>query len=115
MTRVFNSAAHVWPDHQAPERSLIFQSTDSAVAAWILLPGQSIASHRHPGGQDTWVVLEGEAEYLMGNGESCILRRGDIAVATAGQIHGAHNHGQVPFLFISLVAPAQAGFELADD
>jgi quercetin dioxygenase-like cupin family protein len=114
MTRIFHVAAHVWPNDERVERNVITQSPQSVVVGWVLLPGQTIEAHRHPAGQDTWVVLEGEAEYLMGDGETRTLRRGDIAVAAPGQCHGARNLGVEPFLFISVVAPAKAGYEAVE-
>ncbi|WP_253192373.1 cupin domain-containing protein, partial [Klebsiella pneumoniae] len=52
-------------------------------------PGQEIAAHIHPHGQDTWTVLSGMADYFQGNGIVRALREGEIAVARPGQVHGA--------------------------
>jgi mannose-6-phosphate isomerase-like protein (cupin superfamily) len=72
-----------------------------------------IASHVHHG-QDTWTVISGEAEYHQGNGIVTHLKAGDIAIAKPGQVHGAMNSGPEPFIFVSVVAPGNAGFALAE-
>ena len=57
------------------------------------------------------MVLAGEADYLMGGGKSRKIKAGDVAIATAGQVHGARNTGTSPFIFVSTVTPADAGVE----
>jgi quercetin dioxygenase-like cupin family protein len=84
------------------------------VVVWHLHPGQEIATHIHPRGQDTWTVITGEADYLQGEGIVTSLKAGDIAIAKPGQAHGARNSGSVPFVFVSVVAPANAGFLLTE-
>ncbi|MDF3737236.1 cupin domain-containing protein, partial [Enterobacter hormaechei] len=77
-------------------------------------PGQEIAAHIHPHGQDTWAVLSGMADYFQGNGIVRALRVGEIAVARPGQVHGPRNTGTEPFVLVSVVASANAGFVLAE-
>ncbi len=72
---------------------------------------QGLEPHRHPEGQDTWVVLSGEGDYLVGGGKTRRLRAGDVAIANTGQVHGMRNTGTVPFIFISTVTSADAGVE----
>ncbi len=112
MTRTFHAPASARPNPEAVERTVIHQTAEAALVVWHLLPGQEIPPHRHPAGQDTWVVLSGEAEYLMEGGRTLILRAGDIAVAERGQIHGARNLLEAPFIFTSVVSPADAGYQL---
>ncbi|WP_224085369.1 cupin domain-containing protein [Enterobacter cloacae] len=83
-------------------------------AVWHVHPGQEIAAHIHPHGQDTWTVLSGMADYFQGNGIVRALREGEIAVARPGQVHGARNTGTEPFVLVSVVASANAGFVLAE-
>ncbi|ARJ68041.1 hypothetical protein WV31_05425 [Magnetospirillum sp. ME-1] len=92
-------------------RHVISQTEHAVVTGWHVLPGQGLEPHRHPEGQDTWVVLAGEADYLMGGGKSRKIKTGDIAIATTGQVHGARNTGTSPFIFVSTVTPADAGVE----
>lgn len=109
--RIFDAQAHMRPNSQQAERTVIAQSTEATVVGWHLLPGQRIEPHRHPHGQDTWVVLEGAAEYFLGDGDVRIVAEGDIVIAHAGEAHGARNIGAGPFIFVSVVAPAEAGYE----
>jgi quercetin dioxygenase-like cupin family protein len=84
------------------------------IVVWHVLPGQEIAAHVHPNGQDTWTVLSGAAEYFQGNGLVRALRANEIAVAKRGQVHGARNDGSEPFVFVSVVATGNPGFALAE-
>ncbi|HAT4433467.1 TPA: cupin domain-containing protein, partial [Klebsiella pneumoniae] len=51
---------------------------------------------------------------FQGNGIVRALREGEIAVARPGQVHGARNTGTEPFVLVSVVASANAGFVLAE-
>jgi quercetin dioxygenase-like cupin family protein len=92
----------------------VLQTDDAAIVVWHVAPGQEIAAHVHPQGQDSWTVITGEADYYQGGGEVARLKVGDIAVAKPGQVHGARNTGARPFIFVSVVASGNAGFALAE-
>ncbi|MHB0992431.1 MAG: cupin domain-containing protein [Burkholderiales bacterium] len=111
--RIFSVAEYVRPSDSEPIRSVVLETEDSAVVVWHAHPGQEIAAHVHPHGQDTWTVISGEAEYYQGNGLVTHLAAGDIAIAKPGQVHGAMNTGSMPFIFVSVVASGKAGFALA--
>lgn len=113
--RIFPVADHVRPSDGEPIRSVVLETPHSVIIVWHVAPGQLIRPHVHPMGQDTWTVLSGEAEYLEGGGVSRPLRAGQIAVARPGQVHGARNLGDEPFVFVSVVASADAGFALAEE
>ena len=84
------------------------------VVAWHVNPGQRIAAHVHPHGQDTWTVLSGSGEYqLEHNGRSQTISPGCVVVAPTGCVHGVFNCNNEPLVFISVVCPAEAGYELA--
>lgn len=108
---------HDWADHfesrpGTPVRQILSASAEQVVVAWQVEPGQRIEAHRHPRGQDTWIVLEGEGLYLPdAEGSRVPVRAGQVVVAPAGAVHGLENTGAVPFKFLSVVAPADAGFE----
>ena len=113
--RIFKSADFMQPADGEPIRSVITLSAEAAVIAWHVKPGQRIAPHIHPQGQDTWTVLSGCGEYqLEPTGESLIISQGDIVVAHVGQIHGVHNTGTEPLVLISIVSPSEAGFQPLD-
>lgn len=113
LQRIFRSTNFLQPADGEPIRSVVTQSADAVVVAWHVKPGQRIAAHVHPHGQDTWTVLSGSGEYQYSAASSSLtIRAGDIAVAHSGEVHGVHNTGVEPLVFISVVAPAEAGYEL---
>eukprot|EP01036_Dinobryon_divergens_P037315 gene37315-48793_t len=113
-SRIFSVADYVQPSEGEPIRSVVLETRDSIIVVWHVHPGQEIAAHVHPNGQDTWTVLSGMADYFQGNGIVRVLREGEIAVARPGQVHGARNIGTEPFVFVSVVASANAGYALAE-
>ena len=115
-TRVFRSSEFMQPTavNDEPIRSVITESPEAVVVAWHVNPGQRIAAHVHPYGQDTWTVLSGSGAYqLEQNGESQTISPGCVVVAHTGCVHGVFNGGTEPLIFISVVSPAEAGYELA--
>lgn len=110
--RTFDSEAHYQAGPTEPPRTVVTESADAGVVCWHVEPGQRIDLHRHPSGQDTWIVMSGEGLYFEATGAPGVpLRPGVIAIAPRGAVHGALNTGTVPLRFISVVAPAQSGFE----
>jgi quercetin dioxygenase-like cupin family protein len=98
-----------------PIRSVICHTDVCTVVLWHVLPGQKIAPHTHPKGQDTWMVQTGHALYISDlSGTKTMIGPGDVVIAHAGQVHGAIQVGDGPFEFVSVVAPGEAGFQLAD-
>ena len=63
--RLFHSGDYFHLNESEPTRSVITQSVDAAVVAWTVLPGQSIAAHHHPQGQDSFVILSGAGNYQI--------------------------------------------------
>lgn len=111
-TRVFNASEFLLPSEGEPVRSVVTESPDAAVVAWIVQPGQTISLHRHPEGQDTWVVLSGRGEYRLDTqGSTQPIAAGDVVVAHRDEAHGVHNHGPEPLVFVSVVSPALSGYE----
>lgn len=110
-TRIFTSAEHFQTAAGEPIRSVITESPDATVVAWHVDPGQTIAAHVHPRGQDTWTILSGQGEYrLHALGESRTIVAGDVVLARTGDVHGVTNRGSEPLRFISVVSPADAGY-----
>jgi quercetin dioxygenase-like cupin family protein len=114
-TRIFHSADSVQPTDGEPIRSVVSESPDAVVVAWYLKPGQEIAAHVHPQGQDTWTILSGEGDYYLDNvGQRQAIAAGDVVIAYSGCVHGVFNRGDQPLLFISVVSPSDAGYQLVD-
>ena len=113
--RIFPVSELFRPSDGEPVRSIVLETEESTVVVWHVRPGRKIAAHAHPHGQDTWTVLSGCADYYQGNGVVARLNAGEIAIAKPGQVHGAINTGsEEPFIFVSVVAPGNAGFVLAE-
>lgn len=113
-SRIFSVADYAQPSEGEPIRSVVLETAESVIVVWHLRPGQEIAAHVHPHGQDTWTVLSGSAEYFQGNGTVCNLKANEVAIAKPGQVHGAKNDGSEPFVFVSVVASRNAGYTLAE-
>ena len=112
--RIFTAADHFKPSDGEPIRSVVTETADAVIVAWIVAPGQHIAAHVHPDGQDTWTILSGSGEYTLdAAGAPRRVSAGDVAVAPRGSVHGVLNSGAVPLTFISVVCPKDAGYELA--
>jgi quercetin dioxygenase-like cupin family protein len=112
-TRFFNSADFLQPSDNAPIRSVITESKEQVIVAWWLKPGQEIPAHIHPNGQDTWTILAGKGNYYLDTaGTIQVISTGDVVVAHTGEVHGVFNHGNEPLIFISVVSPADAGYQL---
>ena len=111
--RIFSSQDYFRPAVGEPLRTVIVETPDAVVVAWHVEPGQRIAAHVHPHGQDTWTILSGQGEYqLEASGEARPVVAGDVVIAPRASVHGVFNSGTEALRFISVVAPAAAGYEL---
>ncbi len=111
--RIFKSAEFLQPSDREPIRSVVNTSADATVVAWYVRSQQEIPAHYHPHGQDTWTVLAGRGEYYLDrDGTTKSIAIGDVVVAPAGAVHGVFNDYDEPLIFISIVSPAEAGYEL---
>lgn len=112
-TRIFDTSEYFRPADGEPIRSVVTESRDAVVVAWHVKPGQTIPAHRHPGGQDTWTILAGTGDYFVDeSGATKAIKQGDVVVARTGNVHGVFNSGEVPLIFVSVVSPADAGYQL---
>jgi quercetin dioxygenase-like cupin family protein len=85
----------------------------SIVFVWGVRPGQQVETHIHPKGQDTWIVVQGELTYYLGNGETRKIAAGQIDIAPKNEIHGCVNEGSEDAIFISIYSPKEIGYETA--
>jgi quercetin dioxygenase-like cupin family protein len=116
MTRIFNSSDFFQPTDEEPIRSIVTQSQEAVVVAWYIQPQQEISSHIHPNGQDTWTILRGTGEYYLDDrGTRETIVAGDIVVAPTGCVHGVRNNSDEPLIFISVVSPSDAGYQLVSE
>lgn len=111
--RIFSSGDFLQASSGEPVRSVVTESPEAVVVAWIVQQGQRIAAHIHPQGQDTWTVLSGRGEYRIdAEGNTRTLLPGDIAVAPVGAVHGVYNPHPEALIFVSVVTPSDAGYRL---
>ncbi len=110
--RIFKSAEFLQPSDREPIRSVVNTSADATVVAWYVRSQQEIPAHYHPRGQDTWTVLAGRGEYYLDGDRTKPIEMGDVVIAPAGAVHGVFNDHDEPLIFISIVSPAEAGYEL---
>jgi quercetin dioxygenase-like cupin family protein len=115
-TRIFASAKFFQPTTEGePIRSVITESPEATIVAWYLQPQQEIAAHLHPHGQDTWTIVAGQGEYYLDrSGVTTPIATGDVVIAPTGSVHGVFNNGIEPLIFISVVSPSPAGYQLVD-
>ena len=111
--RIFSLESHVRFSDESATVTEIIQTESSSIAMWGVKPGQLVQPHRHPDGQDTWVMLRGTLTYYLGNGESQSLYMGEVAIADKNQIHGAVNNSSEDAVFISIYSAPQIGYEKA--
>lgn len=112
-TRIFNSSEFFQPTDDEPIRAVITESKDAVVVAWYINPGQEIPAHIHPNGQDTWTILSGKGEYYLDDaGSRKPIMAGDVVIAHTRCVHGVFNNGDEPLVFISVVSPSDAGYQL---
>lgn len=117
--RIFESALFLKPqlnNGEPPIRSDISSSNDSNVIIWHVATGQRLLPHIHPQGQDTWIVQSGTGDYVLDAlGTTKPIKSGDVIVAQAGQVHGVTcTSSDEPLIILSVVSPAEAGFEAID-
>jgi quercetin dioxygenase-like cupin family protein len=112
-TRIFNSSKFFQSNDTAPIRVVVAESPDATIVAWQVEPKQEIPAHIHPYGQDTWTILSGTGEYYLDRDNTRqSICAGDIVIAPSGCVHGVFNHGEEPLVFISVVSPSTAGYQL---
>jgi quercetin dioxygenase-like cupin family protein len=115
VNRIFKSTRFLQPSDREPIRSVVTATPDATVVAWYVGAHQSIPAHRHPHGQDTWTILSGRGEYYLDrDGTTTEIEMGDIVIAPVGAVHGVVNDSDEPLIFISIVSPSEAGYELLD-
>jgi mannose-6-phosphate isomerase-like protein (cupin superfamily) len=70
-----------------------------------VLPGATNPPHRHPASEQIWVALEGSGILLLDDERQEPITAGDVVRFADGDLHGFHNPGDVPFVYLSITAP----------
>ena len=86
-------------------------STSGLVRLLCFEPGQSVAFHRHPDGDEVFYVLTGKADFTVGK-ETARVEAGGLVRAPAGIFHG-WNNGSERLILISVLIPPSS-YRLAE-
>ncbi len=111
LDRIFTVKDIVKFSHEKAKVTQVAANEHSIIFVWGVKPGQEVEAHIHPKGQDTWIMLQGELTYYLGNGQSKKITAGQIDVAPKNMVHGCINEGKEDAIFISIYSPRDIGYE----
>lgn len=86
----------------SPENSASSRITITRVT---IPSGSTNPRHRHTASEQVWVALQGEGILLLDNGMSRSFAAGDVVRFEDGELHGLHNTGAVPFVYMAVTSP----------
>jgi quercetin dioxygenase-like cupin family protein len=87
----------LFPENSSSSRVTITQVT--------LAQGGTNSRHRHATSEQVWVALQGGGMLLLGDGATRSFAAGDIVRFEDGEVHGLHNTGAEPFIYLSVTSP----------
>jgi quercetin dioxygenase-like cupin family protein len=87
----------LYPENSASHRLTITRVT--------MDPGVVSPRHTHATSEQVWVALEGSGTLLLAEDSSTAFSAGDVVRFLDGEIHGFHNTGAVPFIYLSVTSP----------
>jgi len=61
--------------------------------------------HRHKSSEQVWVALAGRGTLLLDQDRTELFAAGDVARFADGDLHGLHNTGDTPFVYIAVTSP----------
>jgi len=68
-------------------------------------PGATNQRHSHPDAEQIWIIEQGRAVLLLGDGQSRPVQAGEIVRTPAGAVHGLHNTGSEPLVYLAVTTP----------
>jgi quercetin dioxygenase-like cupin family protein len=72
----------------------------------VTIPPQATNSpHRHESSEQIWVALAGSGTLLLEEERTEPFAAGDVARFADGDLHGLHNTGDTPFVYIAVTSP----------
>jgi mannose-6-phosphate isomerase-like protein (cupin superfamily) len=71
----------------------------------IVAPGSKQQRHSHPHSEQVWIIENGHADLLLKDEQSRPIQAGDIVRTPPGEVHGVHNHGTEPFVYLAITTP----------
>jgi mannose-6-phosphate isomerase-like protein (cupin superfamily) len=112
--RIFKICEMV-PGKGGTSMEVIFRSKIHEIHLWRIAPGEWIYPHLHPDNDDIWYIYQGTGEYYLNSTETKTVRPGDIAAASAGEVHGIFNSGPEDIIIYSALSPLPVEIEAAPD
>lgn len=87
------------------KRLLVHDSPYFKILNFNFLPGQGLPLHAHDiEGQVSLLVLEGEGEFLAGQGQALAVKAGDFVVCDIAEPHGVQ--ARTPMRLLVTIAPS---------
>ena len=68
-------------------------------------PGATQPRHSHSSSEQIWYALAGIGVLLLSDGETRLLRAGELVRFADNEIHGLQNDGPTAFEYLSITAP----------
>jgi quercetin dioxygenase-like cupin family protein len=87
----------VFPENSPSRRVTITRVTVS--------PQAINTPHRHESSEQIWVALAGRGALLLDQQRTEPFAAGDVARFADGDLHGLHNTGDTPFVYIAVTSP----------
>jgi quercetin dioxygenase-like cupin family protein len=87
----------LWPGNSSAAQVTVTRVT--------IEPGGGQPCHSHPASEQIWIIEHGAADMLLAGGQTRSIRAGDVVRTPAGEIHGLHNGGIEPFIYLAIIAP----------
>lgn len=87
---------------------VLVPNTNGLVRLLCFEPGQSVAFHKHPDGDEIFCVLTGKADFTVGK-ETARVETGSFVKAAAGAFHGWNNGSERLILISVLIPPSSYG------
>ncbi|MCC9598455.1 MULTISPECIES: cupin domain-containing protein [unclassified Rubrivivax] len=80
-------------------------STRLTITRVVLAPGAEQPRHLHAASEQVWVAVAGEGTLLLADGATAAFVAGQVARFADGELHGLHNTGAEPFVYLSVTSP----------
>jgi quercetin dioxygenase-like cupin family protein len=87
----------IFPENSPSRRVTITRVTVS--------PQAINSPHRHESSEQIWVALAGRGTLLLDHERTEPFGAGDVARFADGDLHGLHNTGDTPFVYIAVTSP----------
>ena len=119
MSERFFELLEILPSKGSTSREVLFKMKNE-IHIWRVARGEWIYPHIHPHNEDIWYIIQGVGEYSITAQDKKVVKPGDIAVASPGEVHGIFNSGSEDIIVYSVISPLPVeiqevpGFEYPD-